>query len=313
MRPMSPASLPRPERSPAASAGSCTSSPRGRQDVAEVEIAGAVEAPYFVLGKTRNWKTVRERPAPWAEFATSKVVITVPSDVIRKLDDPAALMRFWDEVMDACADLAARPHERESPERYVADVQISVGYMHAGYPIMTHLDAAPRFVDAATLRKQGDWGMFHEMGHNHQHRDWTFGGTTEVTCNLFTLYVMETVCGVERPRDNDAAQVRRYRAGGRKFTQWKRQPFLALAMYRELRDAFGWDAYKQVFAEYRDLKPPARPKTDAEKRDQWMVRFSKTVGKNLGPFFQWWGVPVSSAARKQITNLPAWMPKRSDR
>ena len=72
-------------------------------------------------------------------------------------------------MLDACADLAARPRERARPERYVTDVQISAGYMHAGYPIMTHLDAAARFVDLrASGRRKGDWGLFHEMGHNHQ-------------------------------------------------------------------------------------------------------------------------------------------------
>ncbi len=50
------------------------------------------------------------------------------------------------------------------------------------------------------------------------------------------------------------------------------------------------------------------PKNDDEKRDQWMVRLSKTAGKNLGPFFQAWGVPVSQAAPDEIKKLPAWMP-----
>ncbi|MBM3890675.1 MAG: hypothetical protein FJ388_16295, partial [Verrucomicrobia bacterium] len=50
------------------------------------------------------------------------------------------------------------------------------------------------------------------------------------------------------------------------------------------------------------------PKNDGEKRDQWLVRFSKTVGKNLGPFFQAWGIPVSQSALDEISKLPAWMP-----
>ena len=131
-------------------------------------------------------------------------------------------MTWWDGVMDACADLATIPRVRERPERYVADEQISAGYMHAGYPIMTHLDAAPRFVDLANLSTKGDWGMFHEMGHNHQHRDWTFGGTTEVTCNLFSLYCMET-CSSEgaghgsMSPETIARNAALYRKGGSTF------------------------------------------------------------------------------------------------
>ena len=80
-------------------------------------------------------------------------------------------------------------------------------------------------------------------------------------------------------------------------------------MYHQLQEAFGWDAYKKIFAEYRELPRDQRPKGDDEKRDEWMVRFSHVVGKNLGPFFEAWGIPTSSEARKSIAGLPPWMPK----
>ena len=289
---------------------------RAKPGVFELEISGAVEAPRFVLGETSgaDWRnTIRAHPAPWAELESQNVIITVPSQHVRKLDDPEALMIFWNRVLDADADLATLPHERTRPERFVADEQISAGYMHAGYPIMTHLDAAPRFVDLGRLSTQGDWGMFHELGHNHQHRDWTFGGTVEVTCNLFSLYVMETVCSkgighkamsAESIARNEAL----FRKGGRSFDYWKRKPFTALIMYYQLKQAFGWAAFQEVFAEYRALPAGERPRTDAEKRDQWMVRFARTVGRDLGPFFEAWNVPVSEQARKSIADLPAWMP-----
>jgi len=284
----------------------------------EVEIAGGVEAPRFVLGRTDPdaWrKRIRHLPAPWAEIGSRKVILTLPSEVVRSLDDPASLMRFWDRVLDADADLAARPEARARPERFVADVQIAAGYMHAGYPIMTHLDAAPRFVDLETLSTKGDWGMFHELGHNHQSPDWTFSGTTEVTCNLFTLYVLDTVCPRAEPhqalsRKARARAMREYKKKGAPFSVWRRKPFLALIPYVQLEEAFGWKAYRKVFTTYRALPPKERPRTDAAKRDQWMVRFSRAVGRDLGPFFTWWGIPTSEAARRSIADLPPWMPAR---
>ena len=232
---------------------------RGGRGLTHVDIRGAVDAPYFVLGRTSNeeWQqTLRNHPAPWAEFETSKLIITVPSKHIRTLDDPKALMTWWNRMMDGCADLAAIPHKRARPERYVADVQISAGYMHSGYPIMTHLDAAPRFVDLERLSTKGDWGMFHEMGHNHQRPDWTFRGTTEVTCNLFSLYLMETLAskGIGHKAMTPASIAKSrvlYEKGGKAFGLWKTKPFTALIMYQQLRTAFGWEAYKDVFAEYR--------------------------------------------------------------
>jgi len=49
----------------------------------------------------------------------------------------------------------------------------------------------------------GVWGLFHELGHNHQSADWTFAGAGEVTVNLFTLYIFDKVCGAcEESRPN---------------------------------------------------------------------------------------------------------------
>jgi hypothetical protein len=244
---------------------------------------------------------------------TSKVIISVPSDSIRALDDPEELLRLWDRVLDAAADLAAIPRDRRRPERYVPDEQISAGYMHSGYPIMTHLDAVPDMTQAARLIK-GCWGLFHELGHNHQEREWTFGGTGEVTCNLFSLYICETVCGLPMSTGHDAIKdpeetIGKHLALGAKFDRWKIEPFVALMMYIQLREAFGWEAYKKVFVEYQALPAAERPKGDDASRDQWMVRFSRTVNRNLGPFFEAWGIPTSQAARDSIANLPAWMPE----
>jgi hypothetical protein len=283
----------------------------------EVEIVGAVEAPHFVLGKTDpvQWREQsRSRPAPWAELESPKVILTIPSSAIRAMDDPVPLMEFWVHVLDACAELAARPVERERPERYVADVQIGAGYMHSGYPIMTHTDVAPLVVDTQKLVTQGSWGHFHEMGHNHQSGDWTFDGTGEVTVNLFSLYVIDRCCHLSDPGhpaiapDARAKKIAEHLAAGAPFERWQSDPFLALIMYMQLQEAFGWEAYRQVFAEYRDLPDAQRPQSDDEKRDQWLVRFSRTVGRNLGPFFQAWGVPTSEQARAAVADLPDWTP-----
>jgi hypothetical protein len=285
----------------------------------KVSIGGAVEMPYYVLGKTdlTAWRNeIRLRKAPWAELQAKKVILTVPAEVVRSLEEPEELMKFWDVVLDCCAELACRPLERERPERYVTDMQISAGYMHSGYPIMTHLDAAKPIVDKTWMltKDEPTWGFYHEMGHNHQSGDWTFGGTGEVTVNLFTRYCMEKASGVpiekQRVQGKQAAEmVRKHIAAGADFEKWKSDPFLALTMYDQLQKAFGWDAFKKVFTVYRDLPQNARPKNDAEKRDQWMVRFSQAVGKNLGPFFQAWGVPTSEQARASIAALSAWMPE----
>jgi hypothetical protein len=277
-------------------------------------VGGAVRSPLFVLGKTseQEWALQRQHPAPWAELASEKVIVTVPSEFVRGLAAPDEVMRMWDAISDAHAELATIDKQPAFAHRFVADVQISAGYMHAGYPIMTHLDAAAFMTDVSTLRR-GSWGLLHELGHNHQEDAWTFDGTVEVTCNLFTLHAIDTVCDPEPgDRGHDAVNtppnVEKHLALGAQFERWKQDPFLALHMYVQLERAFGWETYKKVFAEYRTLPRAELPRSDDEKRDQWMVRFSRACGKNLGPFFVRWGVPTSEAARASIADLPAWMP-----
>lgn len=285
----------------------------------QVRIEGAVEAPLFVLDETdeQEWiSRISKLPGPWAELGTKKLIITVPSRVIRELRNPAELMRAWDRVMDASAELKRMPKQRSRPERFVLDEQISAGYMHSGYPLMAHLDVEKTIVDAGKVaRGEGMWGFFHEIGHNHQEPEWTFDGTGEVTVNLFTMFVHEKVCGrqdmgteLSQP-EKLREKVRSYFAKGAPFAEWKSDPFLALCMYIQLQQEFGWVAYQDVFEEYRKLPRAERPRNDDEKRDQWLVRFSVRVGKNLGPFFEAWGVPTSPAARAKIAHLPTWMPK----
>jgi hypothetical protein len=282
-----------------------------------VQIRGGVPAPRFLLGETSlaEWRDAqRARPAPWAELGSRKLWISVPSSAVRALEDPEALMRFWDAALDAQAELVGIPKERPRPERFVADRQISAGYMHSGYPVMTHLDVIDAVVDREGLiRGEHIWGFVHELGHNLQRGEWTFDGTGEVTNNVIGLYSIERICQLPQgerghPGLNNPPSLERYIANGAKFEQWKSDPFLALAMYVQVRDAFGWEPFQKAFASYLPLTKDERPENDEEKRDMWLVRLSEATGKNLGPFFQVWGVPTSDKARKSVERLPKWLP-----
>lgn len=274
-----------------------------------------VRAPRFVLGETspQQWSSSRQSPAPWAEIESKHLVVTVPSDAVRQLADPTQVAEFWDKIADSAADLAQTPRWRGFKERFVADAQISAGYMHAGYPIKTHLDVTDLVTNVGTLRAKGSWGHFHELGHNHQSDLWTFDGTVEVTVNLFTLYAYDRVVG-SRPADRrfDAEQClkvyQEFSKKGKGFGRWSDEPFTALAMYAQLQNAFGWQAFKNVFRAYQQIPANQRPRSQQEKRDQWMIRFSREVGRNLGPFFEAWTVPTTPSARASIADLRPWMP-----
>ena len=255
-------------------------------------------------------------PASWVEFGSDKIRFFLPYSVAVQAyegdNTPAGLMAFWDAVVDAEADLATEPHARPRAEIVVCDRQISAGWMHSGYPIMAHLDSATDFANEGQLRSIGDWGAFHELGHNHQNLDWVLPGTEEGNVNLYSIYVMENVVG--RPRDlahealvpaERAQRIQAYVDGGRNFERdWN--VWTSLETYLQLQEFFGWAPFQEIFADYRQMTDADRPQDTAAQIDMWCVRSSHAVGYDLGPFYEAWGFPVGDAAKAEMATLPAW-------
>ncbi|MBT4584985.1 MAG: hypothetical protein HOC93_07905 [Phycisphaerae bacterium] len=286
-----------------------------------VSISGGVKSPLFDIddGET-NWLVERQNPAPWAEIKGKHLILTVPSVAVRELDNPKEVAEFWDKVVSSHCNLAG-VNVPKRPERFVADRQISAGYMHSGYPIMTGVDVATpkdgklaRVVDVQDLKKRGSWGHFHELGHNLQRSWWTFDGTGEVTCNLFSLHAGEVLCGIE-PWDNSwlkgqVVSAKKYLEEGSDFSKWKRSPGIALVSYAQLQKSFGWKPITQVFSDYEALPASDRPKGNQKKMDEWVRRISFATEHDLRPFYKMWGMPLSPEllSDTSLSTLPVWNP-----
>lgn len=282
----------------------------------KITIEGGVRAPLYVHGKTSlsDWKqTIRKYPAPWAELVSERMIIALPSEYIRRLNDPDKVMELWNEIIDTAAELVVVDRNDYRAERLVFDRQLSAGYMHSSYPVAAHLDKnAVQAVDARDLRQNGNWGFFHEYGHNHQHDLWALPGTGETTCNLWSVYIYENLIGKKRTNTHGAIKTDKrkerreaYFKGGRKFDpDWSM--WTALDSYLMIQEEFGWEPFKKIFDEYNHLPKEEWPKTQQEKNDQFVIRLSKACGKNLAPFWQIWNLPLTEGAMAQIADLPAW-------
>jgi len=196
--------------------------------------------------------------------------------------------------------------------------------MHSGYPIMTWLDVVtPKrgrpaaILDLETLRIKGNWGYFHELGHNMQRGWWTFGGTGEVTNNLFSLHAGEQMAGIE-PWENKWLQGQK-KSGlayleNPDFAVWKRKPGVALLTYAMIQRELGWKPFSKTFALYEFAGGSDLPKTDAEKINQWVKWFSLSAQRDFRKYFLRWDWPLSDAIKqnKDLDNLREWMPKSWD-
>ncbi len=296
-----------------------------------VTISGAIRAPLFVLGKTTDaaWVAgIRMNPAPYAEFVSDGLAFSVPSAWIRNLANPTELMTYWDDAVAFMDYVGSYESLRTGPERINVDVQISAGLLHAGYPIQGPTWASEELVDLGQLRTSGNWGYFHELGHEMQRRPdrawgwenpFTFSGDVEVTVNIFANAALEQmvpgtgtggwgysahpveVMTRAAATVNDPAAVA--------FDTKDPYPF-----YFQLADGFGWETYRAVIGGYsrdQDLNPSALPQSAQARKDQWLIRWSRAAGRNMvGYMVDHWGLEVSQSAIDTVDalGLPGWMP-----
>ena len=277
-----------------------------------VTIENAVKAPRYIHGVTtaQEWNTTqRLHPAPWAELEGEFFILTVPSADIRNLDTVVELMNWWDTALQMEHNLSGYiPWTRI--ERAVFDIQISAGWMHSGYPFMAHTVSAPDVTNLSHMSTQGDWGMFHELGHNHQWMSATLPGNTETTCNLFSAYIMTELVGVDlgsghgsMSQSNRETRTEGYFNAGAQISQWS--VWTALETHMQIQEEFGWDVYTRAFQHYYNSSL-SQPSNDAQEYNSWAARMSNETGMNLVPYFQAWGLPIDAATFAVVDHLTIW-------
>lgn len=292
-----------------------------------VKCENSLAAPTYLHGQTTldDWKnTQRNHPAPYAEFVGHNVAISFPAEWIRDLDDPSSLMDYWDGVVALHDKLGGYTDLRKMPERINVDCQISIGLFHSGYPTQGPQSKCRGVVDLPQLTSTGNWGWFHELGHEAQRRPdkswswvnpYTFDGSVEVTVNLFSAHAFDELGMMDRKQwtwtaRNKAVQerARSFLAKGKTYAEGGAAD--KLAMHLQIRHAFGWDVYRKALAGYsrqQDDDPSQLPKSEQAKRDAWLIRMSNATGRNLAPFYgKVWGIPLSPEAIKAVGDLPVW-------
>ena len=277
----------------------------------DVAIGGAVRAPMFVLNETSDFEWIylqRDYPAPWAELVSNNFIMTVPSYEIRELNNPSGLMEWWDEALSMEHELYGyEPWPRV--ERAVFDVQISAGWMHSGYPFMAHDLSVAGVVNLSYMSENGDWGMFHELGHNHQWMPSTLPGTTETGCNFASVYLMEDLVGVEGHGAVDPAQresrMRNYFDDGSNISNWS--VWTALDTYLIIKEEWGWGPITEALSVYYTLPTAEVPVGDVEEFNAWVLHLSNSTGYNLAPYHAAWGFPLTQGTFDALEHLPVWV------
>lgn len=280
-------------------------------DLKTLSIAGAVEMPWWRPGMTASaWRDELAKPAPWAEMDFGMFRICVPKEDAAEVRNPTELTALWQQVMDAQWKFAGYPGHRHIPMRASFDRQISAGFMHSGYPIMAHVPEAKEMLDFKKLSTEGNWGMYHEIGHNHQPICITPGGFVESTVNLFTLATLKATIPKKDPLvghgalSDPSALLKERQAG-------KDDAWINLSLFLPLMKEFGYESLTKALATYWE---DARKDNEAinfsneERQDQWTRRYGEIVQRDLSGYFESVRYHVSPATKKKLSKFEAWKP-----
>ena len=273
-----------------------------------LQFSNAVAMPTYVLGKDtpESWTKSKLNPAPWVTLIGKQVILHVQASEAKRLTDPKGLLEWWDKAMALEDDLIALT--RLAPERVVPDRQISAGFMHSGYPFMCWIDPSQKdSIDLPKLTKEGNWGFFHELGHNHQRRDWTFDGQTEVTCNLFSLYVMEKLVGKPQGRGHPAMEKLDEMLTKRFAAEPNKGPFEQLATFVVLIRAHGWGPLRETLRSYANEAAP-KGATKEQLQSAFAERYGKAAKADVSEYFEKMGYHVEATAKASLKGLPAFKP-----
>lgn len=292
-----------------------------------VEISGGIASPLFILGhkdskgidiavvKTEDWqKQLAETKAPWGEIQVPRLIFSLPTEYLRLLKVPRRLcknlqrgmaVQDWIIAWDKCENQLA------TPMRFVIDEQISVGWGHSGYPAMGYM-AWGDCIKSGSLIKDGSWGLWHELGHNHQWAPFRFDGCTEITVNIFSAISQTQAIEVpyERAWDNTSIAPEDMKESVQKFLTKKNKTTydeeedarLKLYFFVELMRGLGYDSFRKVAIRHHEEQPFDNTTTNQERWDFFLIALSEATGKNLVPYFERWKIDLSDKAKNKIRN-----------
>lgn len=93
------------------------------------------------------------------------------------------------------------------------------------------------------------------------------------------------------------------------FSTWKNEPGIALMIYAQVIEDYGWDVAKRVFTWYETNDSSRYPTDDQGKMDLFWARYSLEAGEDLSPLLTKWGIPYTSAMTNLTSSLPAYTQK----
>ncbi|MFF0862153.1 M60 family metallopeptidase [Nonomuraea sp. NPDC003560] len=283
-------------------------------------LSGGVRVPTFTLGESTEAEFQSQldtlTAAPQAELVSPHAIVTITRDgmLAWRDQDHGELLRLLETIIASHAAISGLSAAERSPLPFhlVEAPRMPTGagaYATHGwtaYP-RTYLD---RLIAVDGLRTRG-WGVYHELGHQHQQMAYKPEDLTEVTVNVYALAAQRTLAQPSNLTRPDArtgltpyqsALAKLPAADFRKLGAYEK-----LVPFRQLELAFGEDFHPRLHRLVREERP-ASDYTESAKRWGYLAIYtSRIAGADLSGFWTRWGAPLTAEylARVAALGLPA--------
>ena len=296
----------------------------------EISVTGGKAFPLYKVGRTNdaNWENDLRKMsgAPFVQLVSDKALLTItyPDYLKHPINDVPATFETIHEMIDLEEELAG--FDDSSPENmrtrnrlnflidlYSTPEEAANYYLYASnYFIGMKRN---NFTDL-TENLSTEWGIWHETGHTHQQRSWTWGSIGEITVNIFSLYVQENFGLPSKLNDREGGtgpttfeKARTYIADPRKNYMVRSKTdyselFTKLVMFHQLKSVYGWEAFTELHQYFRKKPFVYDPNlTDAEKANRFVYAMCLVTKNDLVPFFKKWGLNIDAATTQKINAL----------
>lgn len=292
-----------------------------------VTIDGALKAPRFELGRNtdKEWRKLRQAPAPWGELVSEHVILLVRSDALRELKNPTAVMTWW--------NTNTRDHE----DFYAYYPKVAFR-MHAGHyaeegaawwPLQWAPQNIAYLLNLEAMRKKNSPLFLHEHGHHADFWEMELSRWSESTPNWAGFY-MKARKGKHFDWKDTPDQMMRYlfdpkHEGCQGLTRenwYKDSPHgiygLSMpitAMMTGYAEDFGWKCIKATLKRIRDTKgemyqwPFVQGADENQaKVDRYLIGLSEAAKRDVRPYFAHFKMIPSAGATEYLDNLklPRW-------
>jgi len=286
--------------------------------IVNIQIANAVRSPYF-SAKTfhtttpAQWLEERANPAPWADFQSEKYMMQVPSSWISSMPDPTQLMKDWDIAADTCNDLMGFPREQGKETMYdQVDINLRASVYQPGYPTANNTYSPTTLyngnVNSYLLRGPQFAPYFHFHEHGHGYFISLLPGEIESVVNLLHVAVWNQRFGysIDDAFRASLSGTRAYATVDTTALAWmmcdnfvsgtamqqneKEYQLKGHAKFVDVARIFGWEKLNQYnYSFTNDYE--VNGTRGSNNVDSHLLRMAKSVGADIRPLFDFWGVP----------------------